>query len=361
MQSERYTHFKGTIYFGILLLFLFFTGTSEAFDGALVAPKDTIFCSYFGLGESLKYLLEADNSEPPTLSAPIQEVFRQTLTEFHALKTTTRQKAEEKETPSSLPKLFNDDYIRLFLQTLREFCRTKKFYPERLYFFLKNDGEYVLCLTGDITPNLLRLCFSPECILPRNDGFSVVGPKNRETIPSMILHIGQGYIFLCPSDFEGNVMDSIQANQNEPLASWPTFKGMIKENPLAAVEMDVETTTILAQKLGLEVPFPFSSIKVLRVLLSKTTAKIQFFTPADDAREILIQMVKYSMDVLKKDINGKAFEKFRQTMRLFPSGKSIFVTAEGLQETTSLAGISGLSVLSYFAMVNLEKAQSIAH
>lgn len=330
-------------------------GAAGADDLIIPAPlADPTVCGYFRLKDGFVRLMSGDGplklTGPSGSSAP-EQIFSHA---FHAA-AQARKQVRAHARGELMPVILKGKTPAEsgnpagVIQLIRSFSTARKFIPEDMYIYVRGLGEYAVMITGSVVPKAWEGLFEASARLPRATGFTVNPAGADGSADRPILHIGPGYLLLCPAGLEGNLLDALQAGATLDPEKWKVFRRMAGLKPVAALEADLEGllercrgdrngTTIL--------PFPYDKVQVLRCLIDSRVIKAQLYSSDENARVLLRQaagvvakaLKSMGTDSLFADSLGSVNESMQQT--------SVFIEGRGLEQNAPLAGISTLGMIS---------------
>jgi len=258
----------------------------------------------------------------------------------------------------------NDSNERIF-GAIR-FLKEKGIVPEKMYFFFKDENEFVLAITGKMLPECLRAFFRKDCVAERKNGFSV--HLVNDGLPNEValtLNFQKDLLLLFPSAIEGNIYDVLPQETGNFPEKWMTFKKMLTTNPTLALETDLEAISRFLGTMGIRIPPPLGSIRTFRLMLASHLVKAQIFTPNEDERAILMQGTKSAVESIKSfflesaldlssDASGtSSIASFFKSLKTFPFGNSIFVEGAGLEENHSWVQTMEIGIIASFFLTSL--------
>lgn len=369
--------FLTPLFFSLALL-LWLPHPSLALDGMKLAIPDAALWGRFRFDSGLKALIS--QGQEATGSLGVHEVFAVSAKNFGEWKNLRRKK--KKSTQANLQQKWALPWsCEELVAGLGRAMTAGGFFPETLFFFYKNPGEYVVAILGKIDPGRLRAIIAPERLMERSDGFAVAGTSPT----SPLLRIGDGFALLCPTGFEGNVTDMLTSETPPSQEQYAAFRKMLDEDPTLALEISIGD--IKKNSLDADIPFPLNNVELLRLMIGQKIMKIQAYAPNDQARIVVAQLAKSLSEMLQgkpgknggdspgtrslsmplpgntpdrgdkigvPPFSGASFWMHRNP-RFFTYGKSVFVDCAGLQDLTAHGQASFLGGLAALIADNLPK------
>ncbi len=339
---------------------------------SLVAPiRNPLVCAYFRLQESYEQISRDLGQNGGSTSvgepgkSPTATFLRSVGSTLSRFRASVREATGRKGKGKAVVLGEGSDPVPL----LGHFAKTGVCLPQDLLIYFKSPGEYLFLILGSCSPKAFQPLFDPAMVLPRPDGFSVSGTNRKLQGRQPLLHFGNRFIFLCPAEIEGNILDALAAEQDNLGEKFKTFRGMARIKPVLALEADVAGLVQLLSGLGTsapDLPFPLNQIQVFRLLVDGRMVKAQAFAPDEAGREALARVARDLTSAIKAWLSpsqddpagsgtgpeGK-WASVVSSLRDFTEGTSVFIESSGLKESAVYAGIGALGLFSSLSLASL--------
>ncbi|HEY9071496.1 MAG TPA: hypothetical protein VIV61_14650 [Candidatus Ozemobacteraceae bacterium] len=312
-------------------------GASAAPELVIPAPlADPTVCGYFRLKEGFDRLAASPATATGDLFATAFRIAGSVREQVRE-RAGGRANAGEKADPDGM------------LRRLREFATTQRFVPEDLFIYARGPGEYAVLVTGPVTPEAWEPLFPAGARMKREEGFTVnpVGAEAAADRP--ILHVGRGFLLLCPAGLEGNILDALRSGAELDAETWKAFHRMAGLRPVAALEADIGRLLDLSRPAGQGpglLPFPWDRVRTLRCLIDARVIKAQLYAPDENARAVIRQAATGLAGTLKTVAAGTLFAAFAGSVTGTVQNTSVFIEGRGLEENAPAAGITTIGILS---------------
>lgn len=365
IQVQKFS-FLGIFFFLSISTILLSNGTQKdkPIDGLIFAPEEPGVCIYLNLGIGLQAIL----GNQAACNATGDFLLFQTA-------------FEKTSSPSSSPTNF--EQVKRWLGIASRLFVEEGVQPEGLFFFSNKEfSNYRFVLTGNFLGSNWKPAYKEDMIEERRDGFIVVGEKLTASRTKPIVRFGNGYIVICPLEFEPEVDLILRENRIKLSEKWGSFKRMLLAKPLLATECNVSSFFSSGNDLigfkPSEIPFPLNEVGLLRLIVSQSIVKAQIFSEDVKARTALSQVLQKLVDSVKiaikpwfckeKTVFGaltneslSTLEEFVDSLTCCTQTNSIFIEGRGLKGETNLLGIAAVGFLGGVINSSFSKSNLISN
>lgn len=226
---------------------------------------------------------------------------------------------------------------------------------EELFFYYKNQDEYALIANGSF--NLDDIAAKTKAVAIYNENNEIIkisSAINTEaettTKQRLFMQAVNDTIIICPENNAGNIIESIENNQNLLGEKFKTFEQMVKFRPAIGAEINLEeVTSNKSQKSSL--PQNLAATNVIRLLVATRQNKLQINIPKEEDRQKLKEELAQQIDNLNAMFDNKTDYKLTE-------GKtSLFFEAKANKEQMQSVSRKAMAFMLHFFVKNIPSDQ----
>ncbi len=344
MHRRSICRFLGRVVARCALVLFMHAGSAVAFafSAQTAAIVDPVLCMYAQLGSGYDEAVRVAGSDLANPDA-LEKV--PSLQDAMAFVRGWRATVQYPENPH--PNEIASNSVPALFAVLNNVAKRCRFRPDGLYVFFRDRDSFSLVITGAVDPAAWRQLFVPSRIIDRVDGFAVVGNLHETADNPTVLHVGMGYLLICPANLEGTLLDNIVAGRSPLGEKWTMFGKMLSLSPVVAIDADVQglLAACVDPALSARKPYPLANIAVFRLIVAPQVVKAQFATDDDAARQIL---QRFADDLVARWRDGAtasspaALRGLRDSLKVGQQGRSVIVEGSGLNHGSHV--VSGVAV-----------------
>lgn len=345
------------------LFLFFFIGTLSLLGGEKDHEGESglIFSAYVKVDEGFKAIAGDRRSGILPDSEMYRGIFSGMAERLHAVK------GEETE-----KKRLDQKLLKEFFHSLQDLATNGRFQPESLSIMVKSEKEFVALIRGAFSTAFFRNFFARETSMQRPDGFAIAGQFPQGGSDQIVVHFSDSSIFLCPADYEGNVMDSLHADHSGLSGFSRGLRERLKNPPVFAMEANVGALSGWVKEEAGEFSDLLRAISRMQCLISPE-ANFLALIPADSTgRDSLFS---FSQSLLR-DFQGtrelsagtgtpseqpwKAMETILNSLQAAHSEEGVVISGSGLKGSSRMVEVGFLGALASFGLSNYERAREIS-
>lgn len=248
-------------------------------------------------------------------------------------------------------------YKTICFDLLKESMINGFLHLEELYFYYKNSEEYALIGNGEFNLDMMAdkikgetLCDDDGNVIGLSSVINADSNSSSKAESRLFLQANGTRIVLCPENIAGNIMNSIESEQNLLGEAFTTFGKMIKVRPAIGAEINVEKLVNKVDK-SVDLPESVAATNLVRLLVGAKQNKLQINIPKADERSNMKKQLFSQTEALNAIFDNKTDYKLSE-------GKtSLFIETKADKEQMQTICRKAMAFMLHFFVKNTPSDQ----